>query len=67
MQKRAEAIADGTHFRAAEINLAIEAHEQLHGFHLSVVRGNGPARADKLVRKVLDGVPQNLQRMARFW
>src|SRR5271157_980388 len=67
IQPGAEAISKGRHFRAAEIDLAIEAHEQLNRFHLSVVRGKAPARADKLVRKVLDGVPENLQRMACLW
>jgi hypothetical protein len=49
---------------AREVDGAIARHQQLNRLYLPVVGRQQPALMDKFVGKVLDGVPQNLQRMS---
>jgi hypothetical protein len=67
MQKRTNAIGQGWHFWAAEIDLAIQTHKQLHGLYLRIVCGKRSAGANKLVRQVLDGVSETLEGVASLW
>jgi hypothetical protein len=57
MENRTEFIPQAGDLRAAEIDLAVEGHQHLHGLHLRIVLPQVPAVVDKLVREVLDGVP----------
>ena len=61
MQQSTAALAKAGYFRALEIDLAVERHEQLHSFQLRIVRGERSALIDKLVGQVFDGVAQNFK------
>jgi hypothetical protein len=61
MQQRTAALAKAGHFRALEIDLAVERHEQLHGLQLLIMCGKRSAPMNKLVGEVFDRVAQNLK------
>ena len=61
MQHRAPAIAKARNLWTREVDLPVEGHQQLHRFHLRIVRAQRPAGVHELVAQVLDGVAQNLQ------
>jgi len=66
MENRTEFIPETGDLRAAEIDLAIEGHEHLYGLDLRVMLLQVSAIVDKLVGKVLNGVPELLQGVPRF-
>jgi hypothetical protein len=63
MQQSTAAFTKAGHFRALEIDLAVESHQQLHGFQLLIVRGKRSSRVDKLVGEVFDRMAKNLKGM----
>jgi hypothetical protein len=65
-QKRSEPLAQTGHFRALEIYLAVESHEQLHGIQLPFIGRQGASLLHKLLCQILDGVAQDLQGSPRL-
>src|ERR1039458_10609450 len=64
MQQSPAPLNEARHFRALEIHLAIERHEQLYGLQLLVLCGKLKALMHKLVGEVFDGVSEDFQRAA---
>ena len=58
------ALAEGLDFRALEIDLAVEGHEELNGFDLGIVGADEAAVVDELVGKVFDGVAEDFEGVA---
>jgi len=57
MKKRLESSPPAWYLGAAEINLAIERHQELDGFNLRIVLRQLAAFMDQFVGEVFDGVP----------
>jgi hypothetical protein len=55
MEQRAATIAKARHFRALEINLAVERHEYVHSIQLLISGGEGETLAREFIGKILDG------------
>jgi len=67
MQQPTEPLADRRNFRALEIDLTVDPHQQLDRIQSAIVPQKWPALMSKLIRKVLNRMSKNLQRAARLW
>jgi hypothetical protein len=61
-QESAATLAETWHFRAREIYLAVEFHENPHGLQLLFLSRRGKALICEFVVKVFDGVGEDLKR-----
>jgi hypothetical protein len=62
-----DTFANRGNFRALEVDLPIETHEELHGLQLRIPGGDLNAALYVFICQVLDRVAQNLQRMPSLW
>ena len=67
MQQRATALAKAGHDRAIKVNLPVDSHQQLHRFHLRVVRSQRSTGVHELVAQIFDRVAKSLQNVSRLW
>ena len=66
MEKRSAAFRQTRHFRALEIYLAVERHQQLHSRDPGVIRGKRSALVHKLISQIFDGMTQYFQGVPGF-
>src|ERR1700735_283770 len=66
MQQRAAALAKAGHDGAIEVNLPVDSHQQLHRFHLRIVRSERSTRVNELITQILDRMAKSLQGVSRL-